>query len=83
MSKRMSIRAAVIAAAITAIGSLGLLALSLSAGLNLLAWSSKPWFLPVTISLSAFSVLIVLMASKRQHKPNPSSKRTREKPRAA
>ena len=78
MSKSMNISAALIAATITAIGAIGLLILSLSATPNLLAWSSKTWFLPFTVSLTVFSVLMGLLARNRKRKPN-HSKRTREK----
>jgi predicted Co/Zn/Cd cation transporter (cation efflux family) len=68
MPKNMSTRVAVIATLITAIGFLAILALSLSVAPNLLAWSSKPWFLPVAISLTVFSAFMLLLTSKR--KPN-------------
>jgi hypothetical protein len=79
----MNIRAAAMAVAITATGALAILALPLLATPGLLAWSGKPWFIPAMVFLNAFSVLAACLASKRERKPNRSSKRTREKLRAA
>ena len=76
MPKSVSTLAVLIATVITAIGFLVLLALSLSAAPNLLAWSTKVWFLPVTIALTSLSALLVLLAGNR--KSNPSSKQTQK-----